>query len=116
MVEILAPGDDVGSGDQAQLNWGPDAGKGHELFKVVSVRAARVRVIDVRKPLGSGGTSESSENSAEVSARRGSVTGLRVSFLEVMGSSGAPLVHSIASRHRRRLLCVDTHEHRHGRV
>ena len=54
MVEVLAPGDDVSAGNQAQFDWCANAGKGHEFFEVISVCASRMWVVDVGKPLGFG--------------------------------------------------------------
>ena len=51
-LEVLAPGEDMRAGDEPQFRRRGDADEGHELLQVIAVRAARVGIVDVRKPLG----------------------------------------------------------------
>ena len=51
-LEILAPGEHVGPGDQAQLRRRRDANKAHEFLQVILVGAAGVGVIEIREPFG----------------------------------------------------------------
>ena len=50
-LEVFAPGEDVCAGDALELLRRRNSDEGHELLQVIAVRAARVRVVDVRKPL-----------------------------------------------------------------
>ena len=50
MGEFVAPGDDVGAGDNAKLLRPGDAGEAHKVLHRVLVDAARVGVADVGEP------------------------------------------------------------------
>jgi hypothetical protein len=51
-VQVLAPGDDMGSGNEPEFGRRPDRRERHELFQVIAVRSPRVHVVDVGEPFG----------------------------------------------------------------